>query len=123
MDVVVTNPDGQSGRLVGRFVYEDAPAGVPSVHAISPALGVTTGGTSVQIVGTGLHFGTSVTLDGVRIRTFVGPTGDVATSIIMPARTAPWTVTPLAPERYKIQPSGVQSDLAVATGFDTRDSD
>ena len=70
VDIVVTNPDGQTGRLDGAFVYEDAPAGAPVVTTISPTLGVTTGGTWVEIRGTGLHFATSVALDGVVMRAF-----------------------------------------------------
>lgn len=50
---------------------------MPSVQAISPTLGVTTGGTSVEIFGTGFHFGTSVTLDGVRMRVFLTQAGGV----------------------------------------------
>jgi large repetitive protein len=71
VDIVVTNGDRQTGRVRGGFVYENSPSGVPSVQAISPTLGVTTGGTSVEILGDGFHFGTSVTLDGVRLRSFL----------------------------------------------------
>ncbi len=77
VDIVVTNPDGQSGRLFGIFVYEDAPAEAPVVMTISPTVGVTTGGAWVEIRGTGLHFGTSVTLDGVVMRTFPTPSGSL----------------------------------------------
>lgn len=71
VDVVVTNPDGQSGRLIGGFAFEDIPATVPFVETISPARGVTTGGTSVVISGTGFDAGTSVRVDGVSVRTFL----------------------------------------------------
>ena len=77
VDIVVTNPDGQSGRLVGAFVYEHAPAGAPVVTTISPTVVVTTGGAWVEIRGTGLHFATSVTLDGVVMRAFPTPSGSL----------------------------------------------
>ena len=73
LDIVVTNPDGQSGRLFGILVYEDAPAEAPVVMTISPTIGVTTGGAWVEIRGAGLHFGTSMTLDSVVMRTFPTP--------------------------------------------------
>lgn len=76
VDIVVTNADRQTGRLIG-FVYEDPPSGVPSVQAISPTLGVTTGGTFIEILGTGFHFGTSVILDGVLMRTFLNDAGSL----------------------------------------------
>ena len=71
VEIVVTNPDGLSGRLTGRFTFEVAPAGTPSIESISPTLGVTTGGTWVEIFGTGFHFGSSVKVDGVIVRTFL----------------------------------------------------
>jgi hypothetical protein len=77
VDIVITNPDGRSGRLAGAFVFEDSPAGVPSVERISPALGVTSGGTSVEVSGTGFRFGTTVTLDGVLMRTFLIDAGRI----------------------------------------------
>jgi len=52
-------------------------AGVPSVQAISPTLGVTTGGTSIEILGAGFHFGTSVTLDGVVMQPFLHHAGSL----------------------------------------------
>ena len=77
VDIVVTNPDGQSARLIGAFVYEDPPAGAPVVTSISPTVGVTTGGAWVEIRGSALHFATSVTLDGVLMRTFSTPHGSL----------------------------------------------
>jgi hypothetical protein len=77
VDIVVTNPDGQSGRLVGAVVYEDAPAGAPVVTSISPTVGVTTGGAGVEIRGSGLHFATLVTLDGIVMRTFATQNGSL----------------------------------------------
>ncbi len=51
VDVTVTTPIGTSvTSSVDQFVYEPA----PTVTAISPTTGLTTGGTSVTITGTGL---------------------------------------------------------------------
>ena len=69
VDVVVTNPDGQRGVLREGYTYAVAPAGPPpSITAISPNVGIAGGGTYVVITGSGFHFGTTVTLDGVAIR-------------------------------------------------------
>jgi hypothetical protein len=75
VDIVVTNSDRQTGRLSGGFVYADPPSGVPSVQTVSPTLGVTTGGTYIELLGTGFHFLTSVTLDGALVRTFHNQAG------------------------------------------------
>jgi IPT/TIG domain-containing protein len=62
VDVVVTTPGGQSGRLTGGYTY----AGIPpaSITAVSPNTGSTGGSTTVTITGTGFQPGTTVTLDG-----------------------------------------------------------
>ncbi|NCC83602.1 MAG: hypothetical protein EOM03_05680, partial [Clostridia bacterium] len=52
VDVVVTNPDEQSGTLSNSFTYV-APPPAPTVAGISPATGLTAGGTAVTITGTG----------------------------------------------------------------------
>jgi hypothetical protein len=75
VDVIVTNPDGQRGLLTGQFAFEDAPATVPSVKTISPIRGVTTGGTSVEISGTGFDARTFVSVDGIPVRTHLTPSG------------------------------------------------
>src|SRR5262249_49508358 len=50
VDVVVTNSDGGTGSLPGGFRYNNPP---PAPSSISPPTGLTTGGTSVTITGTG----------------------------------------------------------------------
>ena len=75
VDVFVTNPNGQSGRLAGGFTFEDAPATIPVVESISPLRGVTTGGTSVEILGTGFDARTSISIDGIPVRTFLTTRG------------------------------------------------
>lgn len=62
VDVVVTNPGGQSGRLTGGYTYAVVPPA--SVTAVSPNTGSTGGSTPVTITGTGFQPGATVTLDG-----------------------------------------------------------
>lgn len=65
VNVVVINPDGQSGTLTNGFTYIPAPA--PNPSGITPTEGSSTGGTSVTITGTGFtQSGTTrVTFGGV----------------------------------------------------------
>ena len=60
VDVVVTNPNGQSGTLTDGFIY-DPP---PTVTSISPTSGTTSGGASVTITGTDFVDGATVTIGG-----------------------------------------------------------
>ena len=63
VDVVVTNPDAQTGTLAAGFTYTSTnPA--PTVTAVNPASGPTTGGTSVTITGTNFVAGATVTFGG-----------------------------------------------------------
>lgn len=56
VDVVVTNPDAQSGTRVGGFTYQAA----PTITSVSPASGPLGGGTGVTISGTGFVSGATV---------------------------------------------------------------
>jgi hypothetical protein len=60
VDIVVTNPDGQTGTGTSLFTY----AGAPTVSAISPTGGAPAGGTALIITGTGFSATPSVTLGG-----------------------------------------------------------
>jgi hypothetical protein len=60
VNVVVTNPDLQSGTLAGGFTYV-AP---PTVTAVSPSFGPVAGGTSVTITGTNFVATPAVTIGG-----------------------------------------------------------
>jgi hypothetical protein len=62
VNVVVTNPGGQSGTLTGGFVY--ASAAPPTVSGITPNSGPTTGGTSVTINGSAFVSGATVSIGG-----------------------------------------------------------
>jgi hypothetical protein len=60
VNVVVTNPSGQSGTLTGGYIY----AAPPTVTGIAPTAGTTAGGTSVTITGTNFASGATVTIGG-----------------------------------------------------------
>jgi hypothetical protein len=61
VDVVVTNPDTQSGTLTNGYMYM-GPA--PTVTAVAPASGPWPGGTAVTITGTNFVSGATVTFGG-----------------------------------------------------------
>ena len=60
-NVVVTNPDSQTGTGVGAFTFVAA----PTVSSVSPSSGITTGGVSVTLTGSGFLSGATVTIGGV----------------------------------------------------------
>ncbi len=57
VDVVVVNPDGKTGVLAGAFTYLDAPE--PVISTLSPVRGLSIGGTTVYISGTGFAYSSS----------------------------------------------------------------
>jgi len=63
VNVVVTNPGGQSGTLTNGFVYALGPG--PTVSGITPNSGSTSGGTSVTINGSAFVSGATVSIGGV----------------------------------------------------------
>ncbi|WP_216673652.1 IPT/TIG domain-containing protein, partial [Pyxidicoccus fallax] len=62
VDVVVRTPDGQTGTLADGFMYVAAPA--PSVSAINPGRGPSSGGTRVTLTGSHFAPGATVLLGG-----------------------------------------------------------
>jgi len=60
-DVLVTNPDAQTGTLVGGFTY----AAAPTLTTIAPTTGSTAGGVAFTLTGTGFLAGCTVTINGV----------------------------------------------------------
>jgi large repetitive protein len=61
VNVVVTNPDGQSATRTGGFTFK-APA--PTLTAVSPSSGPINGGTVVTMTGTNFASGATVTFGG-----------------------------------------------------------
>jgi hypothetical protein len=62
VDVIVTNPDAQSGTCVACFAYLPPPP--PSVTSVSPNSGSGAGGTAVTINGTDFQSGVAVSFGG-----------------------------------------------------------
>ncbi|HVG20246.1 MAG TPA: IPT/TIG domain-containing protein [Blastocatellia bacterium] len=84
VNVVVTNPDNQSGTLTGGYTYTaPGPAPAPTINSINPSSGTTSGGTSLTITGTGFSPGARVTIGGV-----------AATSVIVVSSTSITAITP-----------------------------
>ena len=87
VDIVVTNPDGQNGRLAGAFTYDVPTIPPPAIATVAPATGPTGGGTIVTITGTGFTSGATVSFgtDQATAVNIAGPSSMTATA---PARAA-----------------------------------
>jgi uncharacterized protein YegL len=77
VDVVVENPDQQTGRLAGGYTYnepEKKPA--PTITSLTPSTGLTSGGTFVYLTGTNIEVGATVTFgtNTVNVTTFFDST-------------------------------------------------
>jgi endonuclease/exonuclease/phosphatase family metal-dependent hydrolase len=92
VNVVVTNTDSQNGTLTSGYTYS---ASAPTVTAISPTSGSTSGGTSVSITGTGFSPGATVSLGGTAATnvTVVSSTSITATTPAHAAGTVNVMVT------------------------------
>lgn len=86
-DIVVTNPDGQGGRLAGGFTYNAPVVPPPSIAAVAPTSGPEAGGTVVSITGAGFASGATVSF-GTAAATAVNVTGAGALTATAPARSA-----------------------------------
>jgi plastocyanin len=62
VDVIVTNPDGESVVLAGAYTYTTALSVAPAIGAVSPPSGPATGGTEIVISGRGFAEGVTVNL-------------------------------------------------------------
>ena len=84
VDVVVTNPDGQSDTLTGGFTYIEPP---PTLTRVEPNSDVVTGGVTIKIIGENFQDGATVTIGGRAASSviFVSPT---ELTIEVPAGTA-----------------------------------
>ena len=66
VDVVITNPDGQSGRLNSGFTYNRSP---PTLTSVTPNTVPLQGGLKILLAGRGFEAGAAVTIDGVAVAT------------------------------------------------------
>jgi hypothetical protein len=80
VNVVVTNPDSQSGTLANGFTYA---AAAPVVTSINPTTGTTSGGTVVTVTGSGFVSGATVRFGGT-----------LATNVIFDSATQVRATTP-----------------------------
>jgi len=72
VDVVITNPDGQSGRLPNGFSYTRSP---PSLTSITPGTVPLAGGLRLLVAGRGFVMGCGVTIDSTPVvPTFIDST-------------------------------------------------
>jgi plastocyanin len=86
-DVVVTNPDGQSGRLSNGFTFNAPASPAPSVTAAAPSSGPVGGGTAVTITGTGFAAGANVSF-GAAVASAVNVASDTSIVATAPAGNA-----------------------------------
>ncbi|MCI0342029.1 MAG: IPT/TIG domain-containing protein [Planctomycetales bacterium] len=85
VNVTVTNPGGASGTLTNGFTYTSG-GSTPSVTAVSPGSGPSSGGTLVTITGSNFQTGAAVTVGGA-----------AATSVTFVNSSTLTAVTPRAP--------------------------
>jgi len=85
VNVVVTNPGGQSATKTNGYSYAGTAA--PTVTGVNPTSGPTAGGTSVTISGTGFAAGATVTFGGTTA-TGVVVTNSTTISATTPAHAA-----------------------------------
>ncbi len=77
-DVAVTNPGPLTGTLTGGYAFT-APA--PTVTAVSPSSGLSSGGTSVTITGTGFYVGATVRFGTATAGTVSVVSGSMITAV------------------------------------------
>ena len=96
VDVTVVTPNGTSVTSpADQFNYVAAPA-APSVTAIAPATGLTTGGTTVTITGTNLANASAVDFGSVQVTSFLSDTANEIT-LASPAGSGTVDVTVVTP--------------------------
>lgn len=83
VDIVVTNPDGQTSTLAAAYTYDTVS---PTVSSVSPSSGTLTGGTRVTIRGTEFGAGT-VVLFGASAATDVVVVNSTQMTAVVPARS------------------------------------
>ncbi len=113
VDVVVQNPDSQSGTLPGGFTFV-APSNPPTVTSVNPASGPTAGGTAVVISGTNFLAGASVTFGGTPASGVAVGSANTITAVSPPhaagavdvAVTNPDNQSGLLPAGYTYQAQG-----------------
>ncbi len=88
-DVVVTNPDTQSATVVGGFFLTDS----PTLSAISPASGFSTGNSQITLTGTNFFLSASVLIGGYSCTDVVIVNATTITALTPPTPAAIYDVT------------------------------
>ena len=130
VDVLVTNPNGLSGTLSGKFTFLSD----PRVTAVNPTSGTELGGTSVTIVGSRFQSGATVTLgDGsatnvvavsdsiITAKTPTHPAGTVQVIVTNPDGQADtlfggFTFIPVVPD-INVSPVAIDFDSVLVGGL------
>ncbi len=113
-NVIVTNPDLQTGTLLGGFTYEVAPI----VSSVSPLGGALGGGTLVTITGSGFLTGAAVVLGGNPCSsvTVVSSTSITCTTAAHAAGAVSVTVTNLDAQTNTLASAYTYQSAPVLTG-------
>lgn len=94
VDVVLVNPDTQSGTLTAGYTYE----GAPSLTSLSPISGSTAGGTVVTIIGAGFLPNTAVTFGTIASPTVTRVSNTELTAVTPASPVGVVTVTVRNPD-------------------------
>lgn len=114
VDVVVQNPDGESGKLVGGFTYTgSSPSGSPAISGISP--NSATAGTVVDVDGTSFASGASVSF-GSNAASSVKFLSDTELAVTVP------TISPGTYDLTVTNPSGASTTSSSAFTVTTAQS-
>lgn len=97
VNVVVTNPDGQTARIANGFTYEASQLPAPTLNAINPNSGPTAGGTRVTLMGNNFAQGATVTI-GSRQATMLSVTNTQIVATTQPSDPGAVNVTVTNPD-------------------------
>jgi hypothetical protein len=76
VDLVVTNPDGKTGRLEQAYTFAAVmPGPAPLIISVSPAVGTIEAGGTISVHGVGFQPGSIVKLDETQLRAYTEPGG------------------------------------------------
>ena len=123
VDIVVTNPDGEIGRLMGGFVYTVAPG--PILSSVTPNTGFTDQTTEITVRGTGFQEGATVTfgeevvatifVDSTEIHALAPPQHAGGVDVIV-TNLDTQSTQPLAAFTYVLPPPPVLTSLSPDSG-------
>lgn len=98
VDVIVTNPDGESVVLAGGYTYTAELSVAPTIEAVSPPSGPTTGGMEIVISGIGFAEGATVNIGAWPATDVVVLSDTQITAITSPHDEGMFDVTVISPD-------------------------